>query len=72
LQYSNHGKGGADEIKESVINKFLDVDTFGAYKILSRPYDANIVSQIPLKYLEMTAKDRSTSSPTFRKSTKVS
>jgi hypothetical protein len=57
-QYSNHGKGGADEITESVINKFLDIDTFGGYKILSRPYDADIVSQIPLKYLQMTAKDR--------------
>ena len=34
-QYSNHGNGGADEITESVINKFLDVDTFGGYKILS-------------------------------------
>jgi Flavin containing amine oxidoreductase len=43
---------------ESVISKFLDIDTFGGSKILSRPYDADVVSQIPLKYLKMTAKDR--------------
>ncbi|PMD33319.1 putative flavin-containing amine oxidase [Hyaloscypha variabilis F] len=57
-QYLTQGTGGSDEIMEAVINRFLDIDTFGGSKILSRPYDADIVSQIPLKYLKMTAKDR--------------
>jgi hypothetical protein len=57
-QYLTQGTGSSDEIMESVINKFFDIDTFGGSKILSRPYYADIASKIPLKYLKMTAKDR--------------
>jgi hypothetical protein len=46
-QYLTQGAGGSDEIMEPVINNFLDVDTFGGSKILSRPYDPGVVPKSP-------------------------
>ncbi|CZR67214.1 related to flavin containing amine oxidase [Phialocephala subalpina] len=48
----------SNEVMESTIRKFLDIDGFGGVKTLDRPYDPDFVSQVPLKYLQMTCKDR--------------
>jgi lysyl oxidase-like protein 2/3/4 len=57
-KYTFAGPGGYNEIMETTIYKFLDVDGAGGTKLLSRPYDADFVRNIPLKYLRMTCKDR--------------
>jgi lysyl oxidase-like protein 2/3/4 len=57
-KYTFDGPGGYNEIMESTLYKFLDVDGAGGTKLLARPYDADFVRKIPVKYFKMTCKDR--------------
>jgi hypothetical protein len=57
-KYTLEGPGGYNEIMENTLYKFLDVDGAGGTKLLRLPYNADFVRHIPLKYLEMTVKDR--------------
>ena len=57
-RYIFDGPGGYNEIMESTLYKFLDVDGAGGTKLLARPYDADLVRKIPVKYFKMTCKDR--------------
>lgn len=43
---------------EKALYKFLDVDGAGGTKLLARPYDADFVRKIPVKYFKMTCEDR--------------
>jgi hypothetical protein len=43
---------------ESALYAFLDVDGAGGTKLLARPYDADFVRKIPVRYFKMTCKDR--------------
>lgn len=57
-RYTFDGPGGYNEIMENALYKFLDVDGAGGTKLLARPYDADFVRKIPVKYFKMTCKDR--------------
>jgi len=57
-EYEFGGPGGYNEIMETSIYKFLDVDGAGGTKIFSRPYDRDFVRNIPLKIMKLTCKDR--------------
>lgn len=43
---------------ETAIYKFLNVDGAGGTKLLARPYDADFVRKIPIKYFTMSCQDR--------------
>jgi hypothetical protein len=45
-------------VMETALYKFLDVDGAGGTKLLARPYDRDFVRNIPVKYFNMTCKDR--------------
>ena len=57
-RYTFDGPGGYNEIMETALFKFLDVDGAGGTKLLARPYDPDFVRKIPVKYFKMTCKDR--------------
>lgn len=57
-KYTFDGAGGYNEIMETAIYKFLNVDGAGGTKLLARPYDADFVRKIPIEYFKMTCQDR--------------
>jgi hypothetical protein len=57
-EYTFDGPGGYNEIMETTIYKFLDVDGAGGTKILARPYDPDFVRKIPIEFLKLTVKER--------------
>lgn len=57
-RYTFDGPGGYNDIMETTIYKFLDVDGAGGTKLLRLPYYADFVRKIPVEYMKMTAKER--------------
>jgi hypothetical protein len=57
-KYTFDGPGGYNEIMETAIYKFLNVDGAGGTKLLARPYDADFVRKIPIKYFKLSCQDR--------------
>ncbi len=57
-RYTFDGPGGYNDIMETTIYKFLDVDGAGGTKLLRLPYDADFVRKIPVEYMKMTVRER--------------